>query len=93
MKLVVLGGGISGRAAVRLAEIRGDFATIVNDSETLELPEADQYIVSPGVHPLRSGLYSQAVERGRPMLSELEFGFENLGGIPVLAVTGTSRVP
>lgn len=90
MKLVVLGGGISGRAAVRLAEIRGDFATIVNDSETLELPEADQYIVSPGVHPLRSGLYSQAVERGRPMLSELEFGFENLGGIPVLAVTGTN---
>lgn len=88
-KVLILGGGVSGRAAARLCRALGlDFA-ILDDRECRELPAGDLVVASPGVHPLRSPLYAQAKNSGLPFISELEFGFGHLD-IPALAITGTN---
>ena len=51
-KVVILGGGVSGKAAALLAEKQGDEAQILNDGEGVSLPaDADLIVASPGVHP------------------------------------------
>ena len=88
-KAVILGGGVSGKAALRLCRALGIDAAILNDGEADALPPCDLVIASPGVHPLRSGLYRAAQGSGVPMTSEMCFGFRRLG-IPCAAVTGTN---
>ena len=88
-RAVILGGGVSGRAALRLCRALGVDAAILNDGEAENLPDCDLVIVSPGVHPLRSKLYRAARESGVPMTGEMCFGFKNLS-CPALAVTGTN---
>ena len=88
-RAVILGGGVSGKAAERLCRALGIDAAILNDGEADALPPCDLVIASPGVHPLRSPLYRLAQQSGLPMTSEMCFGFRHLG-IPVAAVTGTN---
>jgi len=88
-RAVILGGGVSGRAAMRLCRALGYDAAILNDGEADKLPECDLVIASPGVHPLRSRLYKAARESGVVMTSEMCFGFHHLG-IPCAAITGTN---
>ena len=88
-RAVILGGGVSGRAALRLCRALGVDAAILNDGEAERLPECDLVIASPGVHPLRSKLYRAARASGVPMTSEMCFGFRHLN-CPALAVTGTN---
>lgn len=88
-RVIILGGGVSGKAAAALTEALDWSAQIVTDGETEFLPEAECFVTSPGVKPLVSKLYQQAVKSGKPFLSELEFGFRHLR-TPVLAITGTN---
>ena len=88
-KLVILGGGVSGKAAERLGDLLGYECRIVNDNDTETLPESDLIVASPGVHPLKSCLYRQAVTEGRAMTGELAFGASNIN-VPQLAITGTN---
>lgn len=96
---LVLGGGVSGRAAVRLARRIGMEPVMVSDG-----PEVDAVrtvaghtliIASPGVKPLSSPLYRAAMRRAEAgeaeLISELEFGYRALPAPRrLLAVTGTN---
>ena len=88
-KAVIIGGGVSGLAAKALAEKLGFQAQIICDDTHSILPEADLIIASPGVPPLKSGLYQQAMNSDVEFIGELEFGFRNWHR-PVLAITGTN---
>lgn len=88
-KLIILGGGVSGKAAERLGNILGYNCRIINDNDTETLPESDLIVASPGVHPLKSNLYRQAVAEGRAMIGELAFGSSHIT-VPQLAITGTN---
>ena len=88
-KAVIIGGGVSGIAAKKLAEREGFSCCIVSDSDTELLPEADLIIASPGVPPLKSNLYQQALRSGTEFIGELEFGFR-FWKRPLIAVTGTN---
>ena len=86
---LIIGGGVSGIAAEKLARKLGYATRIVTDSDCSVLPEADLIIASPGVPPLRSSLYQQAAASQKEFIGELEFGFRHFPR-PVLAVTGTN---
>lgn len=86
---VILGGGVSGKAAARLCRALGIDAVILNDGDADALPPCDMVIASPGMHPLRSKLYRSARESGVPMTGEMAFGFRPLP-CPAVAVTGTN---
>ena len=88
-KVVILGAGVSGIAAEALAKKLGFQAEIVCDSSCDLLPEADLIVASPGVPPLTSKLYQQALASGIEFIGELEFGFRNWKR-PILAITGTN---
>ena len=86
---VILGGGVSGKAAERLCRALGIDSMILNDGDAETLPPCDLVIASPGMHPLRSKLYRAARESGVPMTGEMAFGFAHLP-CPAVAVTGTN---
>ncbi len=88
-KVVIIGAGVSGFAAKSLAEKIGFQAEIICDNTADTLPEADLIIASPGVPPLSSRLYRQALNSGVEFIGELEFGFRNWRR-PILAITGTN---
>lgn len=90
-QIVILGGGVSGKAVSALAEKLGYNSVIINDSDTQILPPSDLVVASPGVHPLKSELYRQAKSEKRAMTGELDFGASHLSkDIIQLAVTGTN---
>ena len=86
---VILGGGVSGKAAQRLCRALGIDSVILNDADAETLPPCDLVIASPGMHPLRSKLYKSASASGVPMMGEMAFGFAHLA-CPAVAVTGTN---
>ena len=98
-RCLILGGGLSGRAAARLAADIGMEPKIVSDAAGID-PVAEcafgsLIVTSPGVKPLTSPLYRAALARaGRgecELISELEFGFRHLPGRKsCLAITGTN---
>lgn len=88
-RVVILGGGVSGSAAKKLAESIGYKAEIISDKDHSYLPESDLIIASPGVNPNKSLLYQKALASGTEFIGELEFGARNLS-IPMLAITGTN---
>ena len=88
-RAVILGGGVSGKAAQRLCRALGVDSAILNDGDAATLPECDLVIASPGMHPLRSKLYRAARDSGIPMTGEMAFGFAHLP-CPAVAVTGTN---
>ena len=94
---LILGGGLSGKAAERLAVSLGSSAAVLSDSPGLDadaaVAPADLVVTSPGVKPLTSPLWQAAMRRAArgecEFLSELEFGFRHWPG-RVFAVTGTN---
>jgi UDP-N-acetylmuramoylalanine--D-glutamate ligase len=89
-KTVILGGGVSGKAAALLAEKNHCAPVILNDGESAQLPpDADLIVASPGVHPLRSGLYKASLASGVEFIGEMEYGFRHFKG-RVAAITGTN---
>ena len=87
--ITIIGRGVSGNAAERLAKNAGFNCAVVTDTDCQQLPECDLIVVSPGVPPLTSRLYRQAVDSGVPMVSEIEFAY-GYCKYPLLAVTGTN---
>ena len=95
---LILGGGVSGRAARRLAETLGMEAEILSDPAPCPPEEAVAHrsllVTSPGVVPLTSPLWQAAArraERGEvEFISELEFGFRHLPRRRCIAITGTN---
>ena len=94
---LILGGGLSGKAAERLAASLGFSTAILSDSPGLDadaaVAEADLIVTSPGMKPLVSPLWQAAMRRAEKgqckFISELEFGFRNWPG-KLLAITGTN---
>ena len=96
---LVLGSGLSGRAAVRLARRIGLEPVMISDGPEVDAGQAvagyPLIVASPGVKPLSSPLYRAAmrrVEAGEAeLISELEFGYRALPAPRrLLAVTGTN---
>ena len=92
--ILMIGGGVSGRAVAALAEAAGIRCRVVSDAETVN-DELDAIftgvslaVVSPGVLPT-SRLYLGAVERKIDVVSELELGMRYFPG-KCVAVTGTN---
>jgi len=87
---LILGGGVSGRAAAELAELLGWSSRIVSDNDCRDIPDdTDIIIASPGMHPLHSRLYQQSAASGKEFTGELDFAASHLD-IPMVAVTGTN---
>jgi UDP-N-acetylmuramoylalanine--D-glutamate ligase len=109
--VLVIGLGLSGRAACRLLRSRGAFVTAIDgaDNEVLRCETAsltaagvrvqlgarsspegafDLAVVSPGVPP-SSGLVSEIVQRGVPLISELELGYQQSSCLNI-SITGTN---
>lgn len=111
-KMLVIGAGISGFAAAKLArkmgaevvlsdakaekDIKQDFTELRSvgvqlafgpQSEEL-LEGVDVVLVSPAV-PVRIPIIQQAVQRGIPVMSEVEMAYR-LAKSPICAVTGTN---
>ena len=95
---LILGGGVSGRAAMRLAETLEMKAEILSDPAPRPaeacVETAGLVISSPGVPPLTSPLWQAAERRARggetEFISELEFGFRHLPRRRCIAITGTN---
>ncbi len=98
MNCLILGDGVSGRAALRLATLLKFNARIVTDAECSDpeqaTADAELIVTSPGVKPLVSPLYRASKRRAdtgeAELISELEFGFRHLPRHRCLAVTGTN---
>ena len=91
----IIGRGVSGLAAARLAEAAGHKITFFEDvafpRENPSLSVFDGFdllIVSPGVPPC-SPVYQAALASGLELISEMEFGARHFAG-PMLAITGTN---
>lgn len=103
-RVLVLGAGMSGRAAARLALAHGMSVTVYAESGPTEpvvgyglatgdwdpvlLEGVDLVVTSPGL-PERSMPVIDTLERGLPIWSEIEFAFRHLDS-PVVAITGTN---
>lgn len=95
MKTGIIGRGLSGIAAARLAEAAGHKIEFFEDSPASAEKTSssiftgfDLLLVSPGVPPF-SPVYQAALGSGVELISEMEFGARNFDG-PMLAITGTN---
>ena len=93
-KILMIGGGVSGKAVASLANVLNIPCNVVSDAETVNanLDElfngVDMVVVSPGVLPT-SRLYQAALARSLEVISELELGRRYFAG-KCVAVTGTN---
>ena len=87
--VVILGSGVSGKAAAKLCVAHNLPCTVISDDDHAVLPDGDLIVVSPGLHPEKSALYQEALASGREIISEMEFGYR-FWDKPLLAVTGTN---
>ncbi len=101
---VVLGLGISGRAAAELLLKKGKRVLgvdskieegsasqgmlVQSDREEIDWSAVEQLVVSPGIHP-HHPIYAAAVARGIPVIGEAELALPLLNK-PLLAITGTN---
>jgi UDP-N-acetylmuramoylalanine--D-glutamate ligase len=104
-RLLVLGAGISGRAAGRLARSRGMSVTLFSDADSPEAREEGFSLATGQWDPVlltgvdlvvaspgfaeRSLPVVESLESGLPVWSEIEFAWHHLTK-PVAAVTGTN---
>ncbi len=104
-RLLVLGAGVSGLAAARLARSRGMSVTIYTEGEPERALEHGFPVAGGGWNPVllngidvvvtspgfpeRSLPIVEAMEWGIPVWSEIEFAWRHLD-VPVAAVTGTN---
>ena len=103
MRTLVLGAGISGRAAARLASKLGhrvsvydqrpvsdigEVAVVSGQWDPLTLQGIDLVVASPGFGE-RSAPITDALEAGVEVISEVEFAWREMSA-PTVAVTGTN---
>ena len=103
-RVLILGAGISGMGAARLAsskgmavtiyderspaEVTGDFGLAAGAWDPVLLEGIDLVVTSPGF-PERSIPVVETLERGLPIWSEIEFAARNID-VPLVAITGTN---
>lgn len=103
-RVLVLGAGISGMAAARLATSKGLAVTVFDESAMPDVAEGfglslgtwdpmllegiDLVVTSPGF-PERSRPIVETLERGLPIWSEIEFASRHIE-VPIAAITGTN---
>ncbi|MDR3319150.1 MAG: UDP-N-acetylmuramoyl-L-alanine--D-glutamate ligase, partial [Clostridiales bacterium] len=92
---LILGSGLSGKAARGLVERLGGHAEILADTRGVELaalgailPKTSLVIISPGI-PIKCGAAEAARRAGLPVISELEFAYSHCRS-RLIAVTGTN---
>lgn len=103
MRTLVLGAGVSGRAAARLATRLGHRVVVYDQAPVSDLPEVavitgewdrlalagiDLVVASPGFGE-RSAPLTDAWESGIEVISEVEFAWREMTA-PTVAVTGTN---
>lgn len=103
MRTLILGAGISGRAAARLASRLGhrvlvydrnpvsdleNVSVVTGDWDPLTLEGIDLVVASPGFGE-RSSPITDALEAGVEVIGEVEFAWREMSA-PTLAVTGTN---
>lgn len=104
-RVLVLGAGVSGRAAARLAVSHGMAVTIFDERIPEDVVELGLGVASGDWDPLllngvdlvvaspgfseRSRPVVEVLESGIPIWSEIEFAYRHLRG-PVVAITGTN---
>jgi UDP-N-acetylmuramoylalanine--D-glutamate ligase len=92
MKILILGGGVSGIAAKRLADLLQFENLIVsdNDGKMPDFAGVELVVASPGVGG-DSPILQKALELKIEVISELEFGFRYLpDSAKLLSITGTN---
>lgn len=102
-RVLILGAGVSGLAAARLAQAQGMAVTVYDERTDVEVPNiglatgswdpillhgVDVVVASPGFSE-RSLPVTEVLESGIPIWSEIEFASRHLQS-PVAAVTGTN---
>ena len=85
---LILGGGLSGKAAERLAASLGFSTAILSDSPGLDadaaVAEADLIVTSPGMKPLVSPLWQAAMRRaGKVRRCRSRSGARCAGRVPL----------
>jgi len=103
MRLLVLGAGVSGRAAAGLAARlghqvtlydrnaipdAGGLATVSGEWDPLLLTGVELVVTSPGI-PERAAPITDTVEAGIDLISEVEFAWRHLDA-PTVGITGTN---
>lgn len=91
MRYVVLGLGVSGQAALKFLQKRGEEVTGYDDRDARAHPalcEQTTLVVSPGVPPSHP-LYAKALELGIPILGEAELALRDVD-TPCVGITGTN---
>jgi len=88
--VLILGNGLSGRAAERLVAKLGFSATVVDGDDPMPDGEFAFAVASPGIAPSHPWRVT-CQKRGIPVKSELQFGVEECRrlGMRLLAVTGS----
>lgn len=105
MKNLILGLGISGKAAADLLIARGEACVGVDshpdivvaekrfptflDTQPIDFSEITRVIVSPGIAPTHP-LYCEALARKIELIGEAELAFRCLRGQRAVAITGTN---
>lgn len=100
MNYLILGNGVSGKAAARFLKQRGDFVTIVDKSpqkeegvlseKEVDVTQFDALVVSPGIrksHPI----YAKALDLGIKITGEMDLALSSLDPkIKVIGITGSN---
>jgi UDP-N-acetylmuramoylalanine--D-glutamate ligase len=103
MKILVIGAGISGKAAASFLIKRGEEVSLVDRHiEGIELPCAlyvdthffipfdfDLVVVSPGIPPTHP-LYQKAIEENVVVIGEAELAFQKMKKNQIIGVTGSN---
>jgi UDP-N-acetylmuramoylalanine--D-glutamate ligase len=72
-----------------LEELCGTCACFSEEDFAQHFHKMDEIVISPGI-PTTHPALKRAVEKGVPILSEIEYAFRYTSDIPVIAVTGTN---
>lgn len=72
-----------------LGDICGTCACFSEMDFVNHFPKMDEIVISPGI-PVTHQALAKAVEKGTPIISEIEYAYRETKDIPVIAITGTN---
>lgn len=92
MNTLILGLGVSGKAALEFCQKRGDRVSVyddINAPHPVNLDQIDRVVKSPGI-PLTHPVAKAAHERGIPLVGEVDLALAEIKGKTLYAVTGSN---
>lgn len=75
--------------AENMGDICGTCACFSEDDFAQHFTKMDEIVISPGI-PTTHPVLAKAVEKGVPIISEIEYAYRVTKDIPVIAITGTN---